>query len=228
MLARFVSADTLIPGVAPSVGGGGGALGRDPQSALRTLTVDFHEPGFAAALSGENRAGGGQRYGGGPLLPQALNRYSYTLNNPLLYVDPSGHQSLVEYAAILILLFVAAAVTLSGTQSVRQAVRNPPSMAGEPASPPQPSPPPGRGVQTTSKTLYNKGGVRVDVENPRPAQRPGQVHVQVGEEKYIYDPLTGAFKNAPKSVQKLLENKEILNAIQKGVQKYLGIEKWKP
>ena len=105
--------------------------------------MDFHEPGFAVALSGENRGGGGQLYRGGPLLPQALNRYSYTLNNPLLYVDPSGHQSLVEYAAILLLIYIVAAVSLSGTQSVGQAVRNPPSMAGEPASPPQPTPPPG-------------------------------------------------------------------------------------
>ena len=26
-----------------------------------------------------------------PFKPQSLNRYSYTLNNPLIYVDPSGH-----------------------------------------------------------------------------------------------------------------------------------------
>ena len=28
----------------------------------------------------------------GPLNPQALNRYSYVLNNPLRYVDPTGHE----------------------------------------------------------------------------------------------------------------------------------------
>jgi RHS repeat-associated protein len=28
--------------------------------------------------------------------PQALNRYSYTLNNPLIYIDPSGHWSWKE------------------------------------------------------------------------------------------------------------------------------------
>ena len=31
----------------------------------------------------------------GPLNPQALNRYSYVLNNPLRYVDPTGHDTLV-------------------------------------------------------------------------------------------------------------------------------------
>ncbi len=38
VLGRFVSPDTLVPGVAPSIGGGGGALGRDTRSALRALT----------------------------------------------------------------------------------------------------------------------------------------------------------------------------------------------
>ena len=38
VLGRFVSPDTLVPGVAPSIGGGGGALGRDSGSALRALT----------------------------------------------------------------------------------------------------------------------------------------------------------------------------------------------
>jgi RHS repeat-associated protein len=33
-----------------------------------------------------------------PLDPQALNRYSYVLNNPILYTDPSGHFSFVAFA----------------------------------------------------------------------------------------------------------------------------------
>ena len=139
VLARFVSPDTLIPGVVPSIGGGGGALGRDPRSALRTLTVDFHEPGFVATLNGENRSGGGQLYRGGPIEPQALNRYSYVLNDPLLYVDPSGHQAVLEFARVAILVVAVVVILVTG-QAVKQAVRNPPSMAGEPASPPQPTP----------------------------------------------------------------------------------------
>jgi RHS repeat-associated protein len=32
-----------------------------------------------------------------PAYPQSLNRYSYCLNNPLKYIDPSGHESLEDY-----------------------------------------------------------------------------------------------------------------------------------
>ena len=32
-----------------------------------------------------------------PLNPQSLNRYTYCLNNPLIYVDPSGHQEEDEF-----------------------------------------------------------------------------------------------------------------------------------
>ncbi|HEY3348947.1 MAG TPA: RHS repeat-associated core domain-containing protein [Thermoanaerobaculia bacterium] len=81
----------------------------------------------------------------------------------------------------------------------------------------------GGGVQVTSKTLYNKDGVRVDVENPNPEQRPGQVHVQVGGEKYIYDPAVQSFRDAPGSVNKLLEDDKFRQAVERGVRVYLGI-----
>src|SRR5205807_1784725 len=44
-LGRFVSADSVVPGAAS--GGMDGV-------ALKSLTVDFHEPGFVASLAGEN------------------------------------------------------------------------------------------------------------------------------------------------------------------------------
>ena len=87
-LARFMSADSIVPGTGP-----------------RSLTVDFHEPGFAAGISAENAFT--QQHGfwfqlsnedrqhvpppWGPEAAQALNRYSYVTNNPLRYTDPSGH-----------------------------------------------------------------------------------------------------------------------------------------
>jgi filamentous hemagglutinin len=73
------------------------------------------------------------------------------------------------------------------------------------------------GVQTPSKTVYNKGGVRVDFENPNPGQRPGQIHVQVGDEKILYDPLTGTFPGAAKSLRKILESPEVQGAVQKAL-----------
>ena len=69
--------------------------------ALKPLTVDFHEVGFGATLNGENgqpfwfqmsdqqRQKAGSPWG--PANPQALNRYSYVLNGPMRWTDPSGH-----------------------------------------------------------------------------------------------------------------------------------------
>ena len=54
-------------------------------------------------------------------------------------------------------------------------------VAGAPP-PLTPDDPDSKGTQTSSKTLYNKNGTHIDVENP--GYRPGQIHVQQGA-KYI-------------------------------------------
>ena len=69
--------------------------------ALKPLTVDFHDVGFGATLNGENgqpfwfQMSEGQRQKAGspwgPANAQTLNRYSYVLNGPVRYSDPSGH-----------------------------------------------------------------------------------------------------------------------------------------
>lgn len=78
--------------------------------------------------------------------------------------------------------------------------------------------------QVTSKTLWtnkNKGGGRIDVENPKPNQRKGQIHYQNGNDKYLYNPKENTFTDAPRSVNDLLKNKDVRKAIDKGL-KYLG------
>jgi hypothetical protein len=103
VLGRFLSADSIVPGAASGSGGGAGTLGVDSSSRLTTLTTDFYE--FIGQVTQENQAV--LQYGpffqwsekvrkdnpvpSGPLNPQALNRYSYVLNNPLRYIDPTGH-----------------------------------------------------------------------------------------------------------------------------------------
>lgn len=81
-----------------------------------------------------------------------------------------------------------------------------------------------RGVQIASKTLWRgEGKERIDVENPNPGQRPGQIHYQDGNgNKYLYDSTTKSFLNAPNSINKLLEDSGFQRAINKGMRKYLG------
>ena len=80
------------------------------------------------------------------------------------------------------------------------------------------------GAQFASKTIWKgEGKERIDVENPNPGQRPGQIHYQDNEgNKYLYDPATNSFPNAPKSVNKLLTSPNFSAAITKGLTQYLG------
>jgi len=80
------------------------------------------------------------------------------------------------------------------------------------------------GTQTASKTLWKGNGKeRIDVENPNPGQRPGQVHYQDNKNnKYIYDPETNSFPGAPRSVNEMLNDARFKAAIEKALTKYLG------
>jgi filamentous hemagglutinin len=90
------------------------------------------------------------------------------------------------------------------------------------------------GTQTASKTIWKGDGqARIDVENPAPGDRAGQVHYQDNAgNKYYYDPNTNSlfYKvgdtniSAPKSIQNLLNNPSFMNGINKGL-KYLGVNK---
>ncbi len=81
-----------------------------------------------------------------------------------------------------------------------------------------------RGTQTTSTTVGNGKGWRVDVENPNPGQRPGQIHYQSGNTKLLYDPKTNSFVGASKALNRqLMNNAQVQRAIKKGM-KVLGEE----
>ncbi len=80
------------------------------------------------------------------------------------------------------------------------------------------------GVRTASTTVWKgKGKERIDVENPNPGQRPGQVHYQDNDNnKYLYDPATNSFQGAPKKVNDLLKDPKFTDAIRKAMKQYLG------
>ncbi|WP_051542006.1 hypothetical protein [Clostridium lundense] len=90
------------------------------------------------------------------------------------------------------------------------------------------------GTQFESKTTWQNGKTeRIDVENPAPGERPGQIHYHEPnntkwyldiEEKQFYNQKTGEL--APKKIQKLLKDKDVINAINKAL-KFLGEDKLK-
>lgn len=106
-LARFVSADSIVPGRIEGREDTSAQVGLDARAALRPLTVDFHETdvlkgvsdehalllekGFWFQLDEEVKQESPTKTAWGPRDPQALNRYAYALNNPVRYADPSGH-----------------------------------------------------------------------------------------------------------------------------------------
>nr|WP_282107671.1 hemagglutinin repeat-containing protein [Ralstonia solanacearum] len=89
------------------------------------------------------------------------------------------------------------------------------------------------GAQTASKTVWKgTGQERIDVENPAPGSRPGQIHYQDNQgNKYYYDPNTKMFfdqksgESAPGGVQKLLRDDRFSKAIDKALYGYLGAKK---
>ena len=80
------------------------------------------------------------------------------------------------------------------------------------------------GTQVTSKTTWQNGPTeRIDVENPAPGVRDGNIHYHdSNNSKYLYDMLNNQFINnetgelAPNSIQKLLGNSSIQRGIEKG------------
>jgi RHS repeat-associated protein len=93
-LARFISPDSIVPDTVSGI------------EKNSRLTVDFHERSLLGSINSENfltlhkgfwfqlSNTERQKYKEpwGPQNPQALNRYSYVLNNPLRYNDPTGHE----------------------------------------------------------------------------------------------------------------------------------------
>ncbi|WP_342479904.1 hypothetical protein NST07_18010 [Paenibacillus sp. FSL L8-0340] len=85
------------------------------------------------------------------------------------------------------------------------------------------------GTQFESKTTWQNGKTeRIDVENPNPGQRDGQIHYHEAnntkwyldvENKEFYNQKTG--EKAPSKIQKLLKDKDVQKAIDKGL-KFLG------
>lgn len=91
------------------------------------------------------------------------------------------------------------------------------------------------GTKIFSSTVWKENGskARIDIENPSPGKRPGQIHYQDQNNiKYYYNPKDDKFyvgkisdgKVAPKNIQELLSNLDFRRGIDKGLN-YLGEKK---
>jgi hypothetical protein len=80
------------------------------------------------------------------------------------------------------------------------------------------------GTQVTSRTLMQNEDYHVDVENPNPGVRAGQLHLQdYVRNKYQYNFETGEFEGLPNSLAKqVASNPAVARAIATGL-RYLGM-----
>ena len=132
-MGRFLQADSIIPGAASGVGGGAATLGYDSRTRLTPLTVNLGE--FVTQVNAENReilqfgpffqwdARTRQEHNVplGPYNPQTLNRYAYVLNNPLRYVDPTGHE--VVCLSVILISGVVGGVFSAGGSFMAQMIQ---------------------------------------------------------------------------------------------------------
>jgi RHS repeat-associated protein len=115
-LSRWVQPDSDVP---ESQGVEWYGVGYAGSSTLSPLVVDYHDNQYLELLNSENRArlqNPDFRRTPVPTNPIAFDRYAYSLNNPVRYVDPSGHNPIL---AILIFIpgwgwFAIGAVALAG------------------------------------------------------------------------------------------------------------------
>jgi hypothetical protein len=79
------------------------------------------------------------------------------------------------------------------------------------------------GPQFTSKTLTTRPGYRIDVENPNPGGRPGQLHLQAGSAKYLYDFDAGVWVGLPRNLQRVVASDPAVARAIVRARQYLGL-----
>ena len=174
---------------------------------------------------------------------QSTNMYAYCANNPVNYIDYNGNISVafalsmyypllsqiigslcsflaaipvwgwIAIAVVVLTIIIAIGISYAKDKAYINAT----SLLYTASVSPAPLPPDkgGKGSNTASKTLYNRNGVRLDVENPSGGQ--GNIHVHYQGGKYYYDIVNRTFSGAPNVVQKLMNSKDFIIAISKAL-----------
>jgi hypothetical protein len=169
--------------------------------------IDFGGKMAELAMAGAGAAGGAISVAGGMAAAGGANAW-----NPVGWVLLGA--AAVTAAGVGIYFGVQYANDVALTNSI-----NLMNFSSTAATPPPPNRG-GKGTQVSSKTLYNKNGYRIDVENP--GNRLGQIHVQADGKKYIYDVVNQTFRSTnggsvPRAVIDLLKDPKAIRAIGKGL-----------
>ncbi|MEJ5203007.1 MAG: RHS repeat-associated core domain-containing protein, partial [Anaerolineales bacterium] len=140
-LGRFAQGDKDVP---QSQGSSGNAVGYIWTFTYSPLVVDYHENQSLKQLNTESKTGLQNSGYTLPLFstnPNAFDRYAYLLNNPIRYVDPSGHFPILATLGLITPLgWAAIGVTAIGVSlyfavpGVQEAVTNGVYEAGEATS----------------------------------------------------------------------------------------------
>ena len=102
LLGRFIQPDPIVP--VTGEGGNPDAVGYLGASTYSPLIVDYQENQFLEQLNQEsNKRLQDPNFKLPPVATNsiAFDRYAYSLNNPVRYVDPTGHDPIVVILAFL-------------------------------------------------------------------------------------------------------------------------------
>ncbi len=218
----------------------------DADSGLYYLQSRYYDPELGRFLNADSYASTGQGIIG-------CNMFAYCNNDPANNADRCGRNptnvqvwastmwwvcfadlilpigEIIYFAGFIVILVETCRINYDQAAALREEAVKAASSFMDYASTAATPPPPnkgGKGTQVTSKTLYKKhgkNGFRIDVENP--GNRPGQIHLQKGADKYIFNVLDQTFRIgtssgplAPNAIQDLLTLPEVIIAIAKGLE----------
>jgi hypothetical protein len=212
-LGRFIQPDPIVPGIGE--GGNPDAVGYLDASTYSPLTVDYHEIQILEQLNQENNT---RLQDPNFILPPvppnsiAFDRYAYSLNNPVRYVDPNGHNPLAPVFALIPLVTVTtiaitAVVLYFAVPGVREAVTANIEKAGEAAwegistvFAKAKNKPKGNVLQTGGHTITERTrkGLGLTKEEAQRAIEDlktdtgysKDAHLQIFEDGSVYDPVT--------------------------------------